>query len=232
MKKLFISLCFLAFVLVAIGQKHPVVGNPVKKYANDTVGFKAFPEVFLLENLKLPKAYKKLEMNTCVFLYIARGEKKSMDESRNLYRYPHDIQKTADTAVLSKWDPLKCFTACLCPYPIPWYIAAQTSDNEILNIGDSTATKLFLGNLDNKFNAYLWLRIHAGFSPLGLLGLDIPIKTSRYFKYKKEKDGFLIKCHTRISNAMAYADVTYFIDRNFRITIVSKKNEAYMHYII
>jgi len=189
-----------------------------KKFANDTMGFTTYPDTLLFDNLKLPKKYKKLEINEWAFTFRAAGDKRPKYQYSNVYRCPSHISDRHDTIVLTKCDLMKCFTACWCPSFTPWYISAQTKNGDLITIGDTSQMKTFLGGLKNEFNAYLWLNLHDQSS-------DVPIKSSHYYKYKKVSNGFLIIYRTRISNVPAtYADMTYFVGSDFRIVLISKKN--------
>jgi hypothetical protein len=74
----------------------------------------------------------------------------------------------------------------------------------------------FLGALDNKFDAYLWLMSHDLAESRG-----IPLKTTPAIQYKKVKDGYLIKFNLRISDChVTYADVTYYVGRNRNVVLI------------
>ena len=215
MNKLSLTLLWMLFVTVqAMAQKQDLA----KKFASDTTGFTTYPDTFLIENLKLPKKYKKLEINTWSFMYRGAEDKRSKYEYSNQYRYPSHIADRYDTVVLTKCDLMKCFTACWCPSFIPWYISAQTKNGDLITIGDTSQMKTFLSSLKNEFNAYLWLNLHDRSS-------GVPVRSSHYFKYKKVSNGFLISYRGRISNVPAtYADMTYFVGNDFRIVLISKKH--------
>ncbi len=154
-------------------------------------------------------------------MYRARGDKRSQEEYQNLYRYPASAEKLADTIVLTKCDVLRCFDACLCAAVYPWYISAETTDDRLVTVGDTTAMKTFLGKIYNRFNAYLWLILHH------MQYREIPVKTSHFFKFKKVKNGFLICYRNMMETApLTNADLTYFISKDFKITFISKRNEV------
>lgn len=213
-------LYFLTAALQGISQQLDLV----KKYANDTTGFTTFPETPLLENLRLPGKYTKLEINTWTYFYASKNNGRY--KFKNVSHFPADPQKLPDTIVLSKCDLQKCFTACWCPGFIPWYISAQTLDNKTVTVGDTSSLKAFLGSINNQFNARLWLSLYDK-------SLSVPNKTYSSFKYKKVKDGYLISYNTRIANAPAtYADVIYFIGSDFRVILLSKKHIVVTNYMI
>src|SRR5476651_2097819 len=55
-----------------------------KKYADDTVGFKPYPEVFLMEYIHPTKKFAGLEINT----WYEYGYPAQIIGYKNLYRYP------------------------------------------------------------------------------------------------------------------------------------------------
>jgi len=216
MNKVFFAIMFLMAVTARLmAQPNSIV----EKYANDTAGFKAYPDVFLLDNMKPAKSYKRLEINTINFMYRARGDNRPQDEYRNVYSYPAIAKKSSGTIVLTKCGVLKCFSACWCPDGYPWYISAQTKDNKLITVGDTNAVKTFLSKINDKFNAYFWLQLHH------MQYQGIPVKASRFFKYKKVKNGFLISFRDLIETSpVTNADLTYFISNDFKIRLISTKN--------
>lgn len=192
-----------------------------KKYAHDTLGFKPYPDVFLMNYIHPAKKFIGLEINTL-------GERRYPTHKigyQNLYRYPVNQEKyrLEDTTVLSKIDPAISFTACWCPSYDPWYISVKYKNNNVVAIGDTTALKKFLGKVDNPYNAYLWFQVR------GIIRYsDIPIKTATYknFKYKKVKHGFLITYTAEPPNGPedASADVTYFIGEDFKTVLVATRH--------
>jgi hypothetical protein len=220
MKKL-LTYCLLIFSLTAKGQHARF--DPTKAYQNDTTGFTKYPDTFLLENLKLPVKYKRLEINTWVSLYTPKAYQ---HQHRNLYRYPAISHPTPDTMVLSKCDLLKCFTGNYGADLQPWYISAQTKKDQVVTIIDTSQLKAFLGKINNKFNAYLWL-LHND------LTSGTPIKTEPRFQYKIVSGGFLIKYFTTADFGTyddndpphhAGIEVIFFVGKDFRIVFVRKKN--------
>jgi len=189
----------------------------IKKYLNDTTGFTTYPDTSLLENLKLSKIYKKLEINTWASAYRRRGDNRPGTDYKNLSRYPAPAEKISDTVVLSKCEPLVCFTACWCPSFFPWYISAQTKNNKILTVADTSTMKIFLSKIDNKFKAYLWLRLYD-------MHEDEPVKTTHYFKYKKVKKGFLIAYNSSFGYDRTPAYIICFVGEDFKVVLVSKKD--------
>ena len=220
MKKLLIY-CLLIFSLAAKGQHARF--DPAKAYLNDTTGFTKYPDAFLLENLKLPVKYKRLEINTWVSLYTQRTYQ---HQHRNLYRYPAVAHPKPDTMVLSKCDLLDCFNGNYGADLQPWYISAQTKKGQIVTVTDTSQLKVFLGKTDNKFNAYLWLLHHD-------LASETPIKTEPRYQYKTVADGTLIKYFTRYDFGTyddndpqhhAGIEVIFFVGKDFKIVFVRKKN--------
>ena len=227
-KSFFITLFFLSASTLVMGQQI-IYNSPIaKKYINDTTRFMAYPDVFLLENIKPIIACKQLEINTCWEVFSLKKQEKRAIGYKNLYRYPTPAQKLPDSVVLSKGDVSKCFASCWCPSYMPWYISVQTIDNKILTIGDTSTLKGFLGNLDNKFNAYLWMQA----APFLIRYQEEPIKTSPGFKYKKVTDGFLIIYNTIDGSASwtTYVDEIYLVTTDFKIIYIGKRNPVRSKY--
>jgi len=227
-KGIFITLFFLGVTTSVMAQQVIYNSPAAKKYINDTIGFTAYPVVYLLENIKPAIACKQFEINTCWEVFSLKKQEKRTIGYKNLYRYPTPAQKIPDSAVLSKSNVSKCFASCWCPSYTPWYISVQTVDNQILTIGDTTTLKGFLGNLDNKFNAYLWM--HA--TSFLIRYQEEPIKTLPGFKYKKVTDGFLITYNTIDGSASwtTYVDETYLVTTDFKIIYIGKRNPVRSQY--
>jgi hypothetical protein len=220
MKRL-LQYCLLIFSLAAKGQSAPI--DPAKAYRNDTIGFTKYPDTYLLQNLKLPVKYRRLEINTWVSLYTKKGYQ---HQHQNLYRYPAIAHPKPDTMVLSKCKFSDCFTGNYGPDLQPWYISVQTKNGRIITVKDTVGLKVFLGKTADKFNAYLWL-LHND------LTSETPIKTEPHFQYKTVAGGTLIKYFTRYDVGTyddsdqehhAGIEVIFFVDNDFRIVLVRKKN--------
>ena len=217
----------MLFAIDVSGQKKD--DRLIKLYENDTLGFKAYPDVYLLENLKLSQKYSTLEMNSWVMEYALRNTP-SHGKFYNLYRYTKSKRvhfssyANEDTLILSKSSPDKMFSGCLCPSIQPWYISAKNINNDIITVNDTTTLKTFLGNLKNPFNSYLWLKTDFLFAKYK----NIPIKTDIDSKYKKVKDGILISFGSLDDSGvhMASAEFTYLVTPDFKIFFISKKHEV------
>ena len=155
-------------------------------------------------------------MNTWASAYRPKQDNRPNIYYKNIARYPLPKKQLPDTTVLSKCDPMVCFTACLCPDFYPWYISAKSKNGNILTVADTSTMKTFLGKINNQYKAYLWLRLYDEHE-------DQPIKTSHYFKYKKVKHGFLIAYNSR-NNKMELADLMCFVGEDFKVVLVSRKH--------
>lgn len=218
-RRIYTVFCLLTLAVTVFGQDMQPTSTLVKRYEKDTQGFHAYPDEFLLAKIVPAIKFNKLEINTIWSVYRAKGDERSGYEYRNLYRYPDTDEKDRDTTALSENHYRKCFYTCWCPIGIPWYMSAQTIDNRIITIDDTTSMKRFLGNTTDKFNAFLWLFVNK-------LTLDIPFRTSASYRYKKITGGLLIKYRSLISaGPITTAVLTYYVDCNFNITLISTKKK-------
>ncbi len=68
---LIVTLGLILVTAIAVAQKNK--DQLIKTYLSDTTGFTTYPEVYLLENLKLPKKYTEFEINSAVD-YMSRTD--------------------------------------------------------------------------------------------------------------------------------------------------------------
>jgi hypothetical protein len=175
----------------------------VRQYRDDTLDFIPFPEAYVLDSIKLCKRITTREINTAT----------SRTTFRNFYRYPRPKDKIADTIVLSK--SLKGFGTFCPPSGCAWYISAKKK-RKIITVDNLERMSDFIGKVDNKYDAYLWLESQSLAASRG-----IPVSTNSSIKYKPVKNGYLIRFNMRISDCfITYADVTYFIGRNKKVVLV------------
>lgn len=187
----------------------------VKKYEDDTLGFNSFPNVQLLDSIKPSKGFTKWELNNA-------------STHKNIYRAPQPKEPLSDTIVLSKLPKGSTgFIEFLIPGgPYTLYISAPKR-KKIVTINNLKSLSKFLGTVENKFNAFLWLSFQASTSNL------------RDAKYKLVKDSFLITFPVPDVDDEVFAHPpsetdlfdTYFVGFDKRIVkIKTKAIVAYFHY--
>jgi hypothetical protein len=175
----------------------------VRQYRADTLGFISFPQVYVLDSLKLCKRVTAREINTAT----------SRTTFRNFYRYPQPTTKIPDTVVLSK--SLGGFGTFCPPSGCAWYISAKKR-NKIITVDNLERMSDFIGKVDNKYDAYLWLMSQTLAASRG-----IPISTTPSIKYKPVKNGYLVQFNMRISDCfITNADVTYFVGKNKKVILI------------
>jgi hypothetical protein len=206
MTKLFLTIFILFILYLTTNGQTYNDSVTIKKYEADTLDFIPFPNAKLLDSIKPKKGFKKWEINTAT----------SLTTFYNVYRFPKPKKIVPNTTVLSKC--LKGFGTFCPPSGCAWYISAQRRKS-IFTIEDLAGLSSFLGNIDNKFNAYLWLVSHDLSS-----SRFVPIETSTSTTYKIVEDGFLISIRIRISDCpVTQGLVTYFVGYDKRVIHIRSK---------
>ena len=113
------------------------------------------------------------------------------------------------------------FTTCWCPDLIFWYILAQKENADTLAIGNTDTLQTFIKNMDNKYNACLWLFTQKS---QGIASKDIPLDPIGVLQYKKVSDGFLISFNSRIKNApVTNGSLVYFVGKDRKVVLIKQK---------
>lgn len=186
----------------------------IKKYLGDTLRFLPFPQAFLMDGIKPAKGISQWELNTI------SSENTNTENgvgqatiARNLYRHPAPVKRMPDTAVLAK--AATGFATTCPPHSCAWYISAVQKSKKI-SVTNLRQMSAFLGAIDNKFDAYLWLQ-----SQDLAESRAIPLTTTRKLFYRQVKDGFLLKLNMRISDCfITYADVTWFVGSDKKVVLI------------
>jgi hypothetical protein len=171
---------------------------------SDTAGFRAFPDGSLLDSVRPAKGISAWEINTAV----------SKTRFRNFYRFP--AKNLPDTVVLS--ECMVGFGTFCPPNGCAWYISARQG-NKVKTVKDLDELSVFIGMLDNAFDACFWLLSHNLAN-----SLILPLKTNSLNRYKRVKDGFLLRINMRVRDCpVTHAEVTYFVGDDKRIVkIISR----------
>ena len=206
MTRFFLIIITSLFISVSANGQLVNDSTVLKKYLNDTLGFVSFPNAILLDSIEPDNGFKKWELNTAT----------SLTTFHNFFRYPKPNGNLSDTIVLSKC--LRGFGTFCPPRGCAWYISAQKR-KRIITVQDLNGLSNFLGTLDNKFDAYLWLTSHDLFD-----SRSVPIVTSSSTTYKIVDGGFLITLNMRIRDCpVTNGIVIYFVGLNKKIVRIRTK---------
>lgn len=202
MKKIFLYLFLSSFACSCRAQADSLLAQ---KYLPDSLHFQSFPQAFLLDSIRPAKKYPVLELNTL----LNRGE------YRNRYR-SNGRKDIPDTVVLSKARG-GFYTFCP-PGGCGWYISAQKG-KKIITIENLTALDNFIGTIDNKYDAYLWL-VAQDLADSRF----VPIQTKPAIEYKLVDGGYLIRFVMRIRDCpVTSGKVTWFVGSDKKIVLIKKE---------
>ncbi|MFB9077973.1 energy transducer TonB [Flavobacterium procerum] len=207
-----------AFTAQAQSDKDSIIVN---KYKIDTLNFKPFESGKLLHSIHPKKGFTQWEIDI-----IRDSSPKVVD------RFP-SVENISDTLVLAKPANIKSFNGFYrisAPTISRWYMSAKKKRKTII-IQNSKQLGRFLGNLDNEFDAYLYLFFNTP--------LSNPVYFAPYENawYKKVEDGYLITAHKPSTSDAAESHPkskidffnTYFIGFNKQVTKIRTK-EVITHY--
>jgi hypothetical protein len=101
-----------------------------------------------------------------------------------------------------------------------WYIAAKMYDSKEVILKNISGLKMFVGKINNHYDAYLLLQ---GFYYTSARGIPLVIGVGN--KFKRVKNGYLISVLSIIRDCpITDANIIYFVGDDKRITVIRVLN--------
>ena len=173
------------------------------KYLNDTTGFIKLPAQPVLDSVIPDRYISSWELDWSMQGQYEVLFRSSRDTS---LRNTKKVLATATSGFGTVCPPSYCF----------WYIAAALKSGGIITVNNGRKLSAFLGQIDNVYDAYLWLTLFFDFDSGG-----IPLEFSEGTKYKPINDGYLIRTTVRVSDCtVTDAELLYFIRKDRNVTFL------------